>query len=167
MDRDPSTTGAMRGSGLCRAHVLTTLSVAPGQATRLASEQRTLHAGEWVTTVRRSSDAVPGSAPERAGHGCEQRTLPTPEAVAATGAKPETRKPGVAAGGQVGTPQSGVFPGRAIPGMLDGRGVSGDGQRTPPGPAMPTLMVLAVRLVRVMAGMARGRAERARAEVAG
>lgn len=129
MDRDPSTTGAMRGPSLCRAHILTTLSVAPHR--RTSSEQGTLPAPRTVSVSR------------------------------------ETRKPGGAAGGQAGTPQSGVFPGRAIPGMLDGRGVSGDEQRTMPGPAMPTLMVLAVRLVRVTAGMARGRRERARAEVAG
>lgn len=130
MDRDPSTTGAMRGARLCRAHVLTTLSVGP--------HQRTSSGG--------------------------QRTLPAPGTVSA---RQETRKPGVAVGDHVGTRQSGVFPGRAIPGMLDGRGVSGDGQRTLPSPAMPTLMVPAVRLVRVTAGMARGRRERARAEVAG
>jgi len=129
MDRDLSTTGAMRRPRPRRAHVLTTPSVALGQAPRLDREQRTLPARRWV--------------------------------------RPGPREPGVAACGQVGTRQPCVFPGRAIPGMLDGRGVSGDGQRTLPGPAMPTVMVPAVRLVRVMAGTARGRRERARAEVAG
>jgi hypothetical protein len=138
MDRDLSTTGAMRGSGLPRAHVLTTPFVAPGQAPRLAREQRTLPTRRQVTT--------PSAAP---------------------GVTPGPRKPGVAAGDRVGTQQPRVFPGRAIPGMLDGRGVSGGGQRTLPGPAMPTVMVPAVRLVRVMAGTARGRREHARAEVAG
>jgi hypothetical protein len=110
---------------------------------------------------------VPRGTPGRGAPGREQGDLPASEASTVFGAKPDARKPGVAVSDQVGTPQSGVFPGRAIPGMLDGRGVSGDGQRTPPGPAMPTVMVPAVRLVRVTAGMARGRRERARAEVAG
>ena len=213
MDRDPSTTRAMRGPGLRRAHVLTTHAAAfgrhvstghpaptgappvtaPGQAVRRTREQRTL--------LAKRPAAVPGPAPRGAtvGHG----RCPRPRSVTRSpavspgqgrwqsvarchGAYPDAgpatpgggrgnlptacrdvRKAHVAVSDQVGTPQPGDFPGRVIPGMLDRRGVSGDGQCTPPGPAMPTVMVPAVRLVRVTAGTARGRRERARAEVAG
>lgn len=272
MDRDPSTTGAMRGPHLCRAHVLTTRSVPPDghlptgrpaptgahltdreQRTLLAREaatppdqatreQRTLPARAEGSGVARGrargrrtppANGHPGQAaePTRALPGCERPGLPAPATsppevspgpttphrvpgsrhpllppekpaasplakrrpgtvpgpLHATRRPPVSpaqagrrdggrlvrrehrarRQPGVAACGQVGTRHPGVFPGRAIPGILDGRGVSGDGQRTPPGPAMPTVMVPAVRLVRVTAGTARGRRERARAEVAG
>jgi hypothetical protein len=60
-----------------------------------------------------------------------------------------------------------VFPGLAIPGILDGRGVSGLVQRALFGLEMLMLMALAVHLLRVTVGTARGRQEPARAEAAG
>ncbi|MGB3441883.1 MAG: hypothetical protein WBA97_24320 [Actinophytocola sp.] len=61
----------------------------------------------------------------------------------------------------------GVFPGLALPGMLDGRGVSGPGRRWPFVLEMPMLMALAVHLLRVTVSAARERWVPARAEVAG
>ncbi len=60
-----------------------------------------------------------------------------------------------------------VFPGLAIPGMLDGRGISGLVQRALFGLEMLILMALAVHLLRVTVSTARERREPARAEVAG
>ncbi|MFC4853267.1 hypothetical protein [Actinophytocola glycyrrhizae] len=60
-----------------------------------------------------------------------------------------------------------VFPGMAIPGMLDGRGVSGPVRRTLFVLEVPTMMALAVSLLRVTVGTARERGTPARAEVAG
>jgi len=60
-----------------------------------------------------------------------------------------------------------VFPGLAIPGMLDGRGISGLVQRALFGVEMLMLMALAIHLLRVTLGVARERRTPARAEVAG
>lgn len=60
-----------------------------------------------------------------------------------------------------------IFPGLAIPGILDGRGVSGLVQRALFGLEMLMLMALAVHLLRVTVSMARGRQETARAEATG
>jgi len=60
-----------------------------------------------------------------------------------------------------------VFPGLAIPGMLDGRGISGLVQRTLFVLEMLMLMALAVHLLRVTVSTARERRMPARAEVAG
>jgi len=60
-----------------------------------------------------------------------------------------------------------VFPGLAIPGMLDGRGISGLVQRALFVLEMLMLMALAVHLLRVTVSAARGRRAPARAEVAG
>jgi hypothetical protein len=60
-----------------------------------------------------------------------------------------------------------IFPGLAIPGILDGRGVSGLVQRALFGLEMLMLMALAVHLLRVTVSTARGRQEPARAEATG
>jgi hypothetical protein len=60
-----------------------------------------------------------------------------------------------------------VFPGLAIPGILDGRGVSGLVQRTLFGLETLMLMALAVHLLRTTVSTARGRREPARAEATG
>ena len=60
-----------------------------------------------------------------------------------------------------------VFPGLAIPGMLDGRGISGLVQRVLFVLEMVMLMALAVQLLRVAVSEARARRSPARAEVAG
>jgi hypothetical protein len=60
-----------------------------------------------------------------------------------------------------------VFPGLAIPGILDGRGVSGLVQRALFGLEMLMLMALAVHLLRVTVSTARARQEPARAEATG
>jgi len=60
-----------------------------------------------------------------------------------------------------------VFPGLAIPGILDGRGISGLVQRALFGIEMLMLMALAVHLLRVTVSTARERREPARAEAAG
>lgn len=60
-----------------------------------------------------------------------------------------------------------IFPGLAIPGILDGRGVSGLVQRALFGLEMLMLMALAVHLLRVTVSTARGRREPARAEATG
>jgi hypothetical protein len=60
-----------------------------------------------------------------------------------------------------------VFPGLAIPGILDGRGISGLVQRALFGIEMLMLMALAVHLLRVSVSRARGRREPAGAEAAG
>jgi hypothetical protein len=60
-----------------------------------------------------------------------------------------------------------VFPGLAIPGILDGRGVSGLVQRALFGLEMLMLMALAVHLLRVTVSTARGRQETAGAEATG
>jgi uncharacterized protein DUF998 len=60
-----------------------------------------------------------------------------------------------------------IFPGLAIPGILDGRGVSGLVQRALFGLEMLMLMALAVHLLRVTLSTARGRREPARAEATG
>lgn len=60
-----------------------------------------------------------------------------------------------------------VFPGLAIPGILDGRGISGLVQRALFGLEMLMLMALAVHLLRVTVSAARGRREPARVEATG
>jgi Protein of unknown function (DUF998) len=60
-----------------------------------------------------------------------------------------------------------VFPGLAVPGILDGRGVSGLVQRALFGLEMLMLMALAVHLLRVTVSTARGRQGPAGAEVTG
>jgi hypothetical protein len=60
-----------------------------------------------------------------------------------------------------------VFPGLTIPGILDGRGISGLVQRALFGIELVMLMALAIHLLRVTVGAARERREPARAEVAG
>jgi hypothetical protein len=60
-----------------------------------------------------------------------------------------------------------IFPGLAIPGILDGRGVSGLVQRALFGLEMLMLMALAVHLLRVTVSTARERREPARAEATG
>jgi hypothetical protein len=60
-----------------------------------------------------------------------------------------------------------VFPSLAIPGILDGRGVSGLVQRALFGLEMLMLMALAVHLLRVTVSTARVRQEPARAEATG
>lgn len=60
-----------------------------------------------------------------------------------------------------------IFPGLALPGILDGRGVSGLVQRTLFGLEMLMLMALAVHLLRVTLSAARGRRKPARAEATG
>lgn len=60
-----------------------------------------------------------------------------------------------------------VFPGLAIPGILDGRGVSGLVQRALFGLETLMLMALAVHLLRTTVSAARGRREPARAEATG
>jgi len=60
-----------------------------------------------------------------------------------------------------------LFPSLAIPGVLDGRGISGLVQRALFGLEMLMLMALAVRLLRVTVSSARERREPARAEAAG
>jgi hypothetical protein len=60
-----------------------------------------------------------------------------------------------------------VFPGLAIPGILDGRGVSGLVQRALFGLETLMLMALAVHLLRVTVSTARGRREPARTEATG
>jgi hypothetical protein len=60
-----------------------------------------------------------------------------------------------------------IFPGLAIPGILDGRGVSGLVQRTLFGLETLMLMALAVHLLRVTVSTARGRQQPARAEATG
>jgi hypothetical protein len=60
-----------------------------------------------------------------------------------------------------------IFPGLAIPGILDGRGVSGLVQRALFGLEMLMLMALAVHLLRVTVSTARGRQETAGAEATG
>jgi hypothetical protein len=60
-----------------------------------------------------------------------------------------------------------IFPGLAIPGILDGRGVSGLVQRALFGLEMLMLMALAVHLLRVTISTARERREPARAEATG
>jgi hypothetical protein len=60
-----------------------------------------------------------------------------------------------------------IFPGLAIPGILDGRGVSGLVQRTLFGLETLMLMALAVHLLRTTVSKARGRREPARAEATG
>ena len=60
-----------------------------------------------------------------------------------------------------------VFPGLAIPGILDGRGVSGLVQRTLFGLETLMLMALAVHLLRTTVSTARGRREPARTEATG
>jgi hypothetical protein len=60
-----------------------------------------------------------------------------------------------------------IFPGLAIPGILDGRGVSGLVQRVLFGLETLMLMALAVHLLRVTVSTARGRREPARAEATG
>jgi hypothetical protein len=60
-----------------------------------------------------------------------------------------------------------VFPGLAIPGILDGRGISGLVQRALFGIEMLMLMALAIHLLRVSVSTARERREPARAEAAG
>lgn len=60
-----------------------------------------------------------------------------------------------------------IFPGLAIPGILDGRGVSGLVQRALFGLEMLMLMALAVHLLRITVSTARGRQQTARAEAAG
>ena len=57
-----------------------------------------------------------------------------------------------------------LFPGLALPGMLDGRGISGLVQRALFGIEMLILMSLAVRLLRVAVSAARERGKPARAE---
>ncbi len=59
-----------------------------------------------------------------------------------------------------------VFPGLALPGVLDGRGISGLVQRALFGIEMLILMALAVRLLRVAVSAARERGKPARAEAA-
>jgi hypothetical protein len=60
-----------------------------------------------------------------------------------------------------------VFSSLAIPGVLDGRGISGLVQRALFGLEMLMLMALAVRLFRVAVGSVRERREPARVEAAG
>jgi Protein of unknown function (DUF998) len=60
-----------------------------------------------------------------------------------------------------------IFPGLAIPGILDGRGVSGLVQRTLFGLETLMLMALAVHLLRVTVSRARGRQQPAGAEATG
>jgi hypothetical protein len=60
-----------------------------------------------------------------------------------------------------------IFPSLAIPGVLDGRGISGLVQRALFGLEMLMLMALAVRLLRVVVSSARERREPARVEAAG
>jgi hypothetical protein len=60
-----------------------------------------------------------------------------------------------------------LFPSLAIPGVLDGRGISGLVQRALFGLEMLMLMALTVRLLRVTVSSARERREPARAEAAG
>jgi hypothetical protein len=60
-----------------------------------------------------------------------------------------------------------IFPSLAIPGILDGRGVSGLVQRALFGLEMLMLMALAVHLLRVTVSAARGRRKPARAEATG
>jgi uncharacterized protein DUF998 len=60
-----------------------------------------------------------------------------------------------------------VFPGLAIPGMLDGRGISGLVQRVLFALEMLMVMALAVHLLRVTVSTARERGVSARAEVTG
>ncbi|MFL6119958.1 DUF998 domain-containing protein [Actinophytocola sp.] len=60
-----------------------------------------------------------------------------------------------------------IFPGLAMPGILDGRGVSGLVQRALFGLEMLMLMALAVHLLRVTVSTARGRGQPARAEATG
>jgi len=60
-----------------------------------------------------------------------------------------------------------VFPGLALPGMLDGRGISGLGQLALFVLEVLMLMALAVHLLRVTVSTARERTVPARAEVAG
>jgi hypothetical protein len=59
-----------------------------------------------------------------------------------------------------------LFPGLALPGVLDGRGISGLVQRALFGIEMLILMALAVRLLRVAVSAARERGKPARAEAA-
>jgi hypothetical protein len=60
-----------------------------------------------------------------------------------------------------------IFPSLAIPGILDGRGVSGLVQRALFGLEMLMLMALAIHLLRVTVRTARGRQKPARAEATG
>ena len=60
-----------------------------------------------------------------------------------------------------------IFPDLAVPGILDGRGVSGLVQRALFGLEMLMLMALAVHLLRVTLGAARGRREPAGTEATG
>lgn len=60
-----------------------------------------------------------------------------------------------------------IFPSLAIPGVLDGRGISGLVQRALFGLEMLMLMALAVRLLRVTVSSVRERREPARAEATG
>ena len=60
-----------------------------------------------------------------------------------------------------------LFPSLAIPGVLDGRGISGLVQRALFGLEMLMLMALTVRLLRLTVSSARERREPARAEAAG
>jgi hypothetical protein len=60
-----------------------------------------------------------------------------------------------------------IFPSLAIPGVLDGRGISGLVQRALFGLEMLMLMALAVRLLRVAVSSARERRQPARVEAAG
>ncbi|MCA1655706.1 MAG: DUF998 domain-containing protein [Pseudonocardiaceae bacterium] len=60
-----------------------------------------------------------------------------------------------------------IFPGSAIPGILDGRGISGLVQRALFGIEMLMVMALAVHLLRVTVGTVRERREPTRAEAAG
>ena len=71
------------------------------------------------------------------------------------------------AAGYLATRLPDIFPGLAIPGILDGRGISGLVQRALFGIEMLMLMALAIHLLRVTVSTARERREPARAEAAG
>ncbi len=161
MDRDPSTTGAGRRSSLGGFPVLTAilavttlvgLRSAAALVVSLPLTGKSL-AKRLVAQVRR---ARVGRAARRMAQVAMAMALALAMALAMAlaAAYPATRP-------------ADVFPGLAIPGMLDGRSISGLGQRALSGLGMLILTALAVHLLRVTVSTARERREPARAEVAG
>lgn len=159
MDRDPSTTGAGRRSSLggfpvlTAIHAVTTLVGLRSAAALVVSLPLTGNslAKRLVAQVRR---ARVGRAARRMAQVAMAMALAMTLAMTLAAAYPATRP-------------ADVFPGLAIPGMLDGRSISGLGQRALSGLGMLILTALAVHLLRVTVSTARERPEPARAEVAG
>ncbi len=155
MDRDPSTTGAGRRSSLGGFPVLTAIhAVTPLVGLRSAAALVVSLPLTGKSLAKRLVAQVRRARVGRAARRMAQVAMAMALAMALAAAYPATRP-------------ADVFPGPAIPGMLDGRSISGLGQRALSGLGMLILTALAVHLLRVTVSTARERREPARAEVAG